>query len=115
MSNSKDVDNNQTELDTLQACLNNSPEIAILSRIDDYRLVAINDRARKEYGYTKKQFLALQVFDIGAKKQAQEVQALYDNVPLGKVVTYKGFNKRKDGSEFPIEARFSKISSTAWS
>lgn len=112
MSNSKDVDKDQTELDTLQACLNNSPDIALLSRIDDYRLVAINDHARKEYGYTKKQFLALQIFDIQVKKQDQEVQALHDNVPFGKVVTYKGFNKRKDGSEFPVEVRFSKISST---
>ena len=113
MSNSKDVNKDKTELDTLQACLNNSPDIALLIRIDDYRLAAINERARKEYRYTKKQFLTLHVFDIEAHpQQDKEVLALYKNATIGTVVTYEGFNKRKDGSEFPVEVRFSKINST---
>ena len=101
------------ELDAFRTYMNNSPDIALLSRIDNFQFVAVNDLACKEYGYTRKQFLALQIFDLEVTPQLEEeVKVFYDRTRIGKVMTYQGINKRKDGSQFPVEVRFSKISST---
>ncbi|MBL4657622.1 MAG: PAS domain S-box protein [Flavobacteriales bacterium] len=112
-SKNKDFLKDEIQLDAFRAYMNNSPDFAFLSRIDNFKFAAVNDLACKEYGYTRKQFLALQVFDIEVVPQLEdEVATFYKTTPIGKVMTVKGVNKRKDGTQFPVEVRFSKVNET---
>ena len=71
------------QLDAFRTYMNNSPDIALLSRIDNFQFVAVNDLACKEYGYTRKQFLALQIFDIEVTPQQEgEVKGFYNRLSL---------------------------------
>ncbi|MBL4736293.1 MAG: PAS domain S-box protein [Flavobacteriales bacterium] len=104
---------NEIELDAFRAFMNISPDFAFLSRIDNFQFAEVNDLACKEYGYTRKEFLSMQIFDIEVKPLIKkEVRTFYDVTPVGKVMSLTGINKRKDGSTFPVEVRFSKINDT---
>ena len=96
----RELSKEETELNVFQAFINNSPDFALLSRIDDFRFVVVNELACTGYGYTKKQFLALRVFDIeAAPRKQKEIRGFYDTTPVGEVITFQATNKRKDGSQ----------------
>ncbi|MBL4753931.1 MAG: PAS domain S-box protein [Flavobacteriales bacterium] len=100
----------EIELNAFRSFTNNSPDFALLSRIEDLQFVAANDLACKGYGYTRKQFLSLGALDIVVTKRKQkEIKAFYDTTPVGKVKSFRAINKRNDGSHFPVDIRFSKI------
>ena len=85
------------------------PDPTFVGRIDDFKFVDVNKRACENYGYSREEFLRMQIFDIEATASLQEVvRQLYDATPVGEVVEVEAINKRKDGSTFPVHARFSK-------
>ncbi len=90
--------------------VNDSPDMILVSRIDDFRITEVNDRACEQYGYTREQLLGMNIFDLEIEPPLQqEVRALYDNTPVGQVVEVFGTNKRKNGTTFPVHVRFSKL------
>jgi PAS domain S-box-containing protein len=49
--------------------------------------VEVNDRACEHYGYSREEFLNLEIFDLEIEPPLREqVRALYDNTPVGKDV-----------------------------
>ncbi len=81
-----------------------------VSRIDDFQFTNVNQRAIDNYGYSREEFLQMQIFDIEVVKPLrEEVRKLYDATPAGKVIEVDGINKRKDGSIFPVQVRFCKL------
>ena len=87
-----------------------SPDSVFISRIDSFKFVEVSRRSCEVYGYTRKEFLEMQIFDIEVDATlVSEVQNLYRNTPIGEVVEVFGHNRRKDGTEFSVHVRFTKV------
>ncbi|MCH7574486.1 MAG: PAS domain S-box protein [Candidatus Marinimicrobia bacterium] len=100
----------QESLTNYQFLLNNSPDPVFVSRIADFRFTMVNQRACDNYGYTVEEFLEMEIFDIETYEPVrEEVRALYDSTSIGQVLKVEGINKRKDGTTFPVDVRFTKI------
>jgi len=90
--------------------VNESPDLIFVSRIDDFRLTEVNDRACYHYGYTREEFLAMEIFDVEVEPPLKDqVRSLYDSTPVGLVIEVYGTNKKRDGTTFPVHVRFSKL------
>ena len=87
-----------------------SPDFVFISRIDTFQFTEVSKRACDYYGYTRKEFLRMQIFDIEVNAPlVSSVRKLYDNTPIGEVLEVFGHNRRKDGTTFPVHVRFTKI------
>jgi len=87
-----------------------SPDSVFISRIDSFEFVAVSKRSCDVYGYTRKEFLKMQIFDIEVDAPlVGEVQKQYRNAPIREVIEVFGHNRRKDGTTFPVHVRFTKI------
>lgn len=90
--------------------VNESPDMIFVSRIDNFRLTEVNERACEHYGYSSQEFLAMDIFDLEVEPPLKDqVRAMYDNTQVGQVLEVYGTNKRKDGTTFPVHVRFSKL------
>jgi PAS domain S-box-containing protein len=90
--------------------VNESPDMILVSRIDNFRFWEVNDRACEHYGYSSEEFLDLNIFDLEVEPPLKEqVRSMYDSTPIGQVLEVYGTNKRKDGTTFPVHVRFSKL------
>jgi len=96
--------------DNISRLLDNSPDSMFVSRIDDFQFTDVNERAIENYGYSREEFLQMQIFDIEViAPLREEVRKLYNATPIGEVIEVEGINKRKDGSTFPVQVRFCKL------
>jgi len=96
--------------DFYQNIIDNSPDFVFESRVDNFKFTRVNNRACEFYGYSITEFMNMNIFDIEVSPPLKEqVRILYDNTPLGRVVEVYGYNKKKDGTTFPVHVRFSKI------
>jgi len=87
-----------------------SPDFIFISRIDTFEFVEVSKRACEVYGYSRKEFLKMQVFDIEVDAPlVSEIQKLYKNTPIRKVIEVFGHNRCRDGVAFPVHVRFMKI------
>jgi len=87
-----------------------SPDFIFKSKIDDFGFVQTNSRASDFYGYSKEEFLGMQIFDIEVDPPAKEqVRKLYDTITIGQVVEVYGRNRKKNGDIFPVHVRFCKL------
>ena len=87
-----------------------SPDFIFISRIDTFRFTEVSKRACEYYGYTRKEFLKMQIFDIEVNAPlVSSVRKLYDNTAVGEVIEVFGHNMRKDETTFPVHVRFVKI------
>ncbi len=87
-----------------------SPDPIFVSRIDNFVFTEVNDRACENYGYSREDFLSMNIFDIEVEAPLrQQVRAFYDEIDVGQVVEVNGTSRRKDGSTFPVQARFTKL------
>ncbi len=93
-----------------EALINQSPDPIFVSRIDDFVFTEVNERACTDYGYSREEFLTMNIFDIEVEAPLRkQVTHAYDETEVGQVVEVHGTNKRKDGSAFPVEVRFTKL------
>jgi len=93
-----------------ESLMNQSPDPIFVSRIDDFRFTEVSDRACENYGYSREEFLTMEIFDIEIEAPLRhEVRDLYRKMDVGKVIEVYGTNRRKDGSTFPVQVRFTKL------
>ncbi|MCH7663899.1 MAG: PAS domain S-box protein, partial [Chloroflexi bacterium] len=93
-----------------QLIINQAPDPMFVSRVDNFMFTEVNDRACDRYGYSRQEFLTMNIFDIEVEPPLREaVRELYDNTPVGEVVEIYGTNKTKDGTSFPVHVRFAKL------
>lgn len=93
-----------------RSLLNQSPDPIFVSRTKDFRFVEVNDRACENYGYSREEFLKMNIFDVQIEASLREqVRDFYNETEVGRVVEIEGINKRKDGSTFPVHVRFTKL------
>ena len=87
-----------------------APDFIFVSRIDTFEFIEVSKRACDYYGYTRKEFLGMQIFDIEVNAPlVSSVRNLYNNTSVGEVIEVFGHNRRKDGTMFPVHVRFTKI------
>ncbi|HEY4650468.1 MAG TPA: PAS domain S-box protein [Pontibacter sp.] len=68
-------------------------------------ILEVNDAAIKEYGYTREEFLTLNVADLQPEKQKAKLEQVLD-FELEVIQTYPDWqHKRKDGSQFYVDVK----------
>ena len=77
---------------------------AVLWADDTKRFVYANEAACRSLGYTRAELLALSIPDIAPHHDPIRFQQRLDHMKQGMSATYESVHRRKDGSEFPIEA-----------
>ena len=103
-------ESNWLSAENLNRLVDVSPDSTFVSRIDNFRFVHVNYRACETYGYSREEFLQMEIFDIEVRSMLRDqVRTLYTETPVGEVVEVVGENKRKDGSTFPVQVRFCKL------
>ena len=70
------------------------------------RFVEVNKRACESTGYSREELLQMRVMDIEMDFDLKGAQAEWVKIKEGEPFTLFGRQKRKDGSIFPVEARF---------
>jgi PAS domain S-box-containing protein len=100
----------QKSKDQLETLFGLSPDFMFKSRISDLKFVDINQRACAFYGYTKEEFLELNLFDIEMNTLGNFFRdTVYDTLPIGEVLEIEGVHRKKDGSTFPVFVRVCKL------
>lgn len=108
MAGSKDDTWNSTA--RVYRLLDINPDATFVSRIDNFLFVDVNERACETYGYSREEFLQMQIFDIEVVAPLEEeIRRLYDASGIGEVIEIEGRNQRKDGTTFPVHVRFCKL------
>lgn len=94
----------------LKAYFESAGDAIYILEVDTGRIVNCNSRACLDLGYSRDELLKLFAKDIESSLSSREVDAVHHNLNLGEVKTVEGMHKRKDGSVFPVEIRFSLLS-----
>lgn len=92
-----------------RSCLENAGDAIYLLQADSGRIQNCNAQACLDLGYGRDELLKLSSMDIESRLSSEEVDAIHDILKIGEVKTVEGMHKRKDGSVFPVEIRFSLI------
>ena len=69
-----------------------------------FNIIDVNDKALSEFGYSKEEFLKLQVFDLHTESELANSLEVLEKMQKIDSLTVKSFFKRKDGSLFSAEA-----------
>ena len=82
----------------------NESDAVMIFDAETHRFEDANRAVLDLYGYSKKEFLSLNVEDISAEKSKTKIalQKIKDNVPGSKLVPSR-LHKKKDGTIFPVE------------
>lgn len=75
-----------------------------------FRFLQVNQAAIKNYGYTKEEFLSMDLMDIKMDEDKEAVRLRMDeNETCGDALTVISRHKRKNGEEFYVEVLFNSI------
>ena len=75
----------------------------ILLTDENGKFYEANEKAFQTYGYTKEEFLKLNVKDIRANKYKYSTESDYTKIKQEKGYTFEIYHVKKDGTEFPVE------------
>jgi len=73
------------------------------------RIEHVNEQAVCDLGYSREELISMQAGDVVGADVGVEVMERLQDLRLGEKRTRRGFHRRKDASEFPVEVRVSKI------
>lgn len=82
---------------------------AILIHDRKGRILDANRRASANLGYSPLELRTMTVYDVEAGLPSETLEAVWDSVLSGDVVSMEGCERRRDGSTFPVEVRLSRI------
>ncbi|MDA1143134.1 MAG: PAS domain S-box protein [Planctomycetota bacterium] len=74
----------------------------------DLNLITVNQAACDSLGYDREELLGLKVSDYLTDWTVDQLLELVSGIPPGVTITAEGHHLRKDGTEFPAEARISR-------
>ncbi|MCX5722472.1 MAG: PAS domain S-box protein [Nitrospirae bacterium] len=77
---------------------------AVLWADDTKRFVYVNEAACRSLGYTREELLTLRIPDITPQHDPERFQQRLTSIKQGRSATYESLHRRKDGTEFPVEA-----------
>jgi two-component system cell cycle sensor histidine kinase/response regulator CckA len=67
------------------------------------RFIDVNERACRDLGYTREEYLDLSVTDVDPNSSASTFVDVVEHVHQGLLRTTESIHRRKDGSTFPVE------------
>lgn len=103
----------QASKDQLETLFELSPDFMFKSRISDAKLINVNQRACQFYGYTKEEFLGLNLFDIEMMPTEELFKGTaYKQLSIGEVLEVEGVHRKKDGGMFPVSMRICRLDHT---
>jgi PAS domain S-box-containing protein len=73
------------------------------------KLLMVNESACESLGYTRAELLARTLAEIQVNFAATNSPSIWQAMTPGKPLSFTGFHRRKDGSEFPVEIRLGVI------
>ena len=77
---------------------------AVLWADDTKRFIYANAAACLSLGYTREELLTLRIPDIAPQHDPERFQQRLASIKHSKSATYESIHRRKDGTEFPVEA-----------
>jgi PAS domain S-box-containing protein len=96
----------------LNSYIENAGDAIYELKVDTGRILNCNSRACLDLGYSRDELVKLSATDIESSLSSGEIDAIHYDLKPGEVKTVEGTHKRKDGSVFPVEIRFSLLSPT---
>ncbi|TBW27960.1 PAS domain S-box protein [Gramella sp. KN1008] len=87
----------------------NSSVLPIIIHDMYFNIIDVNDKAISEFGYSKEEFLKLQIFDLHAESEIRNSLEVLEKMKKKDSLTVNTLFKRKDGSLFSAEATPCKI------
>jgi len=82
--------------------IKNANDIIILLN-EDGKIIEANDRALLTYGYTRDEFLGLNINDIRSKETVELITEQMEKVRLKGGLLFETEHRRKDGTKFSVE------------
>jgi len=90
-----------------QMRIENSFDYVFVSRVGNFGFVTVDDKASRDYGYSREEFLKMTIFDIEVDPPApSQMRKIFNAVSVGEIIKVFSINRRKDGSMFPVYVRF---------
>jgi two-component system sensor histidine kinase NreB len=87
-----------------------SPDFIFKIRVEDWSLVQVNQRACDFYGYTREEFLSMNLSDIEFNKKGQDfIKRKFSFMAMKEVVEIEASNRKKNGIVFPAQIRIVKL------
>jgi PAS domain S-box-containing protein len=77
-------------------------DIIILSD-KNKKIIDVNDRALKEYGYEKEEMLKMKIMDLFTTESDTHIEDISNTEEIEKGIIYETFHKRKDNTVLPVE------------
>jgi PAS domain S-box-containing protein len=72
---------------------------------EDATVLDVNRQACENLGYRRDELIGMTAFDYGPDLTPALLQRIRERLRDGKIVTYDGRHRRKDGTVFPVEVR----------
>ena len=72
---------------------------------EDATVLDVNRQACESLGYRRDELIGMTAFDYGPDLTPELLQRIRERLRAGKIVTYDGRHRRKDGTVFPVEVR----------
>ncbi len=85
-----------------------APDAMVIHDIEG-RIVDANEQLVENLGYSHEELLSMDVFDFEVGPEQKQLRQLWETMDTDKILKLKGKNKRKDGSDFPVEVWVSRI------
>ena len=92
----------------LQALFDKTPD-SIIIHDDSGEVIDVNEQAAQSLGYTRAELVGMQVsaFEVGLS--VAKLQTHWEAMEVGETIRSDGSHERKDGSQFPVEVRVTKL------
>ncbi len=72
---------------------------------DEGTVLDVNRQACESLGYRRDELIGMSAFDYGPDLTPELLRRIRERLRSGKIVTYDGRQRRKDGTMFPVEVR----------
>lgn len=91
-----------------KALFDKAPD-AMVIHDSEGRIVDANEQLVENLGYAREELLSMDIFDFEVGPEQKQLRQLWETMDTDKILKLEGKNKRKDGSQFPVEVWVSRI------
>ena len=107
-----DLKRQQSELERsqqrLQALFNKTPD-SVVVHDQTGQVMEVNEQASESLGYTQSELVGMHVTDFEVGLLHEDIHTHWEAISLSETGTFDGRHERKDGTQFPVEVRVTKL------